>query len=345
MRPPLNKSIAKFRLEILILAVFSFCTLAMNSAPLETTKTLAVKIIFDTDISGDCDDTGALAVLHKLADLGEAEILACLVNGLDKDKAAAAAVSAINTYYGRPHIPVGTYKGSHALITGSHYTAKLRDSFPHSAHPDDQMPAATDIYRTALASAPDDSVIVISVGFLINLRGLLESKPDDSSPLTGVDLVRKKVKQLVLMGGAYPQSDPIKGEYNLAFGGVGPDSQFVIENWPTRILFTGFELGGEIITGKGLISTPATNPVREAYRLHGSTQGRSSWDLTAVLAAVRGPHPLWDVSPEGYCKVAANGSNQWSATPNRGHSYLINKVSADKVANQLDALLDLPSSK
>ena len=35
-----------------------------------------VKIIFDTDMIGDYDDVGAMAVLHKLADAGECEILA-----------------------------------------------------------------------------------------------------------------------------------------------------------------------------------------------------------------------------------------------------------------------------
>ncbi len=31
------------------------------------------KIIFDTDMGSDCDDAGALAVLHKLADKEEVE--------------------------------------------------------------------------------------------------------------------------------------------------------------------------------------------------------------------------------------------------------------------------------
>ena len=35
-----------------------------------------VKIIFDTDIGGDCDDAGALALIHRLCDKGEAELLA-----------------------------------------------------------------------------------------------------------------------------------------------------------------------------------------------------------------------------------------------------------------------------
>ena len=34
-----------------------------------------VKIILDTDMVGDYDDAGALAMLHAMADAGEAEIL------------------------------------------------------------------------------------------------------------------------------------------------------------------------------------------------------------------------------------------------------------------------------
>ena len=50
-----------------------------------------VKVIFDTDMANDCDDAGALAVLHALADLGEAEILAIVTNRKDPSNASAAA--------------------------------------------------------------------------------------------------------------------------------------------------------------------------------------------------------------------------------------------------------------
>ena len=35
-----------------------------------------VKIIYDTDIGGDCDDAGTLSMLHRLCDKNEAELLA-----------------------------------------------------------------------------------------------------------------------------------------------------------------------------------------------------------------------------------------------------------------------------
>jgi hypothetical protein len=288
-------------------------------------------------MSGDTDDVAALAILNKLADLGKAEILACVANGHDQDKATAAAISAVNTYYGRPNIPIGTYQGPGCSPTKSGYTAALRDGYSQSAKPDDQMPRALDVYRRALASAPDGSVKIVSVGFLINLRELLESKPDVASPLPGIDLVRQKVKKLVCMGGQFPQ-----GGYECNFEGRsgGVDAQYTVEHWPTPILFSGVEIGLTIMTGKGLASTPVTNPVRRAC----DNNGHQSWDPTAVLAAVEDPTLYWNVSPDGYCQVIGAG-DQWHPSPNRGHSYLIAKLPPDEVAKALNALLSSPPGR
>jgi purine nucleosidase len=315
--------------------VLSFVVGFLGYAPtLHADATAPVKIIFDTDMCGDFDDVGALAVLNALADQGKDEILACVANGHDKDKATAASISAINTYYGRPNIPIGTYQGPGYPPYPSHYTAKLRDEFPQSAKPDDQEPTSLDIYRRTLAAAPNHSVVIVSTGLLINLRNLLESKPDASSPLSGIDLVKLKVKKLVVMGGQYPQGS----ESNFISTGAGPDTQYAVEHWPTPILFSGFEIGLPMITGKVLVHTPVTNPVRRAY----DPNGRPSWDLTAALAAVEDPTLYWTVSPEGYCEVRSNGSDQWHETPNRHHTYLIAKMPPAEVGKVLDDLLALP---
>jgi hypothetical protein len=59
-------------------------------------------------MSSDCDDTGALAIAHQFANNGETEIIAVMVN--DGDPHTPACVDAINTYHGRPGIPVGVGK-------------------------------------------------------------------------------------------------------------------------------------------------------------------------------------------------------------------------------------------
>lgn len=56
-------------------------------------------VIFDTDIMGDVDDVGAVAVLHALARRGEARILAMGV--CSKHPASPVCLEALNTYFGR----------------------------------------------------------------------------------------------------------------------------------------------------------------------------------------------------------------------------------------------------
>ena len=296
------------------------------------------RIILDTDMSGDVDDAGALAVLHALTDLGECEILACLVNGRDEDKACGGVIAAINGWYGRPEIPVGTYQGEKGQPTKSSYTAGVRDTFCPNARPDDRMPAALDVARQALVAAPDGSVTIVSIGFLMNLRELLESEPDCISALSGLDLVRRKVARMVLMGGQFPASDPAKGEYNFAAFEAGPDTQFVVDHWPTPILFTGFEIGERIITGRTLPQTPVANPVRVAYELYNKCAGRASWDQTAILAAVRAPEVYWDVVGPGRCVVAENGSNTW-ADATGVHSYLLAREPDGRLASLIEGLM------
>ena len=63
-----------------------------------------VKIVFDTDIGGDCDDAGALAMLHRLCDLEEAQLVA--VTASYASPFVAGCIDAVNTYFGRK-VPVG----------------------------------------------------------------------------------------------------------------------------------------------------------------------------------------------------------------------------------------------
>src|SRR5438876_1603917 len=64
-----------------------------------------VPLIFDTDMGNDVDDALALAVLHALESRGECTLLAVT---LTKDEPYAAPyVDIVNTFYGRPDIPIG----------------------------------------------------------------------------------------------------------------------------------------------------------------------------------------------------------------------------------------------
>lgn len=286
-----------------------------------------VPVIFDTDMANDCDDAGALAVLHALADKGEAEILAIVTNRKDPSGASAAACAAINTYYGRPGIPIGTDKNGAKTKsrTPSSYAPALRDEFPHNAKPDGQMPDALPLLRRVLAAAADQSVTYCSVGALSNLEDLIRSLPDDISPLTGLELIEKKIKLTVIMGGGFPRT--ANPETNIKLDPAAAVT--VVNEWPGPILWQGYEVGAAIITGSELQKTPKTNPARRAFELrphHGApalAHGKPSHDQATVLLAVRGPQPgLWDVIEKGRVIFDSDGHCQWSRDWAKAHRYV-----------------------
>lgn len=313
------------------------------------THAAPVKVIFDTDMANDCDDTGALAVLHALADKGEADILAIVTNRKDPSGASAAACAAIKTYYGRPDIPIGTDKDGAKTKsrTPSSYAPALRDAFPHHAKPDDQMPDALTVLRQILASAEDQSITYCSVGALSNLEDLIRSQPDNLSPLSGRDLIEKKIKLTVIMGGGFPRT--ANPETNIKLDPAAAVT--VVNEWPSPILWQGYEIGAALITGSELQKTPASNPVRRAFELrmhHGApalAHGKPSHDQAAVLLAVRGPQPdLWDVIDKGRVLFDSDGHCQWSRDWAKAHRYVKIKGSPKALTQILGQLMAAPPS-
>lgn len=229
-----------------------------------------VKVIFDTDMCFDVDDVGALAVLHTYANQKDAEILAVCFNETHKD--GAAAIDAINTWYGRGDIPIGIYKGELENPDSSNYLTYLT-AYPHDVPADkNNIKSALDIYVETLSAQPDQSVVIISVGFLNNLELLLAAHKD---------LIVRKVKKMVIMGGL------IRDDFNFVRHNLVSTTEKVLKEWPTPIVIT--QLGGDIYTGAGLENEP-DSPVREAYyRWFGNKfEGRASWDAFAVLYAIKG---------------------------------------------------------
>lgn len=293
-----------------------------------------VKLILDTDMSGDADDAGTLGLLHALADRGECELLATVTNRKDKTNASAAAVDAINTYYGRPDLPIGTDKrGPTDLQRTSLYTEALRDEFPNNIGPDDQAPDALDVYRQVLAAQPDGSVTVCSVGALSNLAELYRQEPE---------LVRAKVRRLVVMGGEFPGSD--RPETNIRTHRQA--AQLVAAQWPGEIIWHGFEIGHVLITGEQLKWTPRKNPVRRAYELrqHAGRPaiegGQPSYDQAAALFAVRGAEPeFWETVTGGRVVVDEHGRTIWHPDPQSQHAYVRLTGDPERLAAEIESLM------
>ncbi|MCH7993882.1 MAG: peptidylprolyl isomerase [Planctomycetes bacterium] len=167
-----------------------------------------VPIIFDTDMGNDVDDALALAMIHTLADRGEAKLLAVTIS--KDNRWSAPYVDLVNTFYGRPDTPIGVVQRG-PTTEASRFTEPVvrlsvgrKPLFPHDLFGAEDAPEAVELLRRTLARYPRDGEIVfVVVGFSTNLSRLLDSRPDRSSPLDGVALVARQIRLLSILAGNY----------------------------------------------------------------------------------------------------------------------------------------------
>jgi purine nucleosidase len=292
-------------------------------------------LIFDTDIGNDCDDVLALAMIHSLESRNECKLLAVTIT---KDNPKAAAfVDAINTFYGRGNISVGVCNSGVTPDDGKfNILADVRENgeqrYPHDLSSQQAKPAV-ELLRQTLARAEDQSVVIAQVGFSTNLANLLDSVPDQFSPLSGVELVRKKVKLLSIMAGAFsliPQDGKLieHREYNVVTD--IPAAKKLVHKWPVDVVWSGFEIGLALPYPHQSIlrdfNYVVHHPVAEAYTLYiPPPHDRPTWDLTSVLWAVRPNDQYFELSQPGTVSVADDGLTKFEAQPAGRHRYLILK--------------------
>ena len=289
-----------------------------------------VPLIFDTDIGNDVDDALALGVIHALQSRGECELLAVTIT---KDhELCAPYVDAVNTFYGRGDIPIGVVKDGptpgDSKFTG---LARERDDgelrYPHDLQSGNDAPDPTTVLRKALAGAEDHSVVIAQVGFSTNLARLLASGPDEVSGLSGRDLVAKKVRLISIMAGAF---EPIQGKVHREYNVVKdiPAAQALAADWPTPIVYSGYEIGLNIPYPAESIEHDFAyvehHPLAEAYQLYMPTpHERPTWDLTSVLWAVRPDRGYFDLSAPGRTHVTDEGVTEFEEAADGNCRYLI----------------------
>ncbi|WP_229214139.1 nucleoside hydrolase [Dyadobacter flavalbus] len=213
----------------------------------------------------------------------------------------------------------------------------LTEKYPHKIARTSDAPDAVETYRKILAKQPDKSVTIITIGFLTNLAGLLDSQADASSQLSGANLIRKKVKLLVSMAGAFPQGR----EYNVLVDSLA--SQKVFSEWPTDIVFSGWEIGEKIKTGlKVIANEQLKSPVKDVYQLampkaKEDANGRMSWDQTAVLVGIRGVQPYFGLKKGRI--IVEGGNNKWQDDPMGPHAYLTQQMPAGQLTELIEGLM------
>ncbi len=332
-------------------------------------------VIFDTDMWSDIDDALALAMLHTLQDRHEAKLVAVTVS--TGSPWCASYVDLVDSFYGHPRIPVGLvhdgvpFQAFQEKFPDTHWpptryteiiaqrkAANGAPLYPHHLVDGAKAPEAVSLLRKTLAAQPDGSVVMIATGYLTNLARLLDSKADAASPLDGRALIARKVRLLSVMAGNFGQTAALpKGapEFNIVVDIEA--ARKVYAGWPTPIVDSGYEIGLNLKYPGAAIPDPAKNPIADTYvayceemkatdpSIGKCPEGHDhpTFDLTAVLYAIRPDGGYFSLSAPGRIGIASDGASSFEESAAGTHRYLI--LDEQQRARTLNALVALVHAK
>ncbi len=302
------------------------------------------KIIFETDFGGDADDLGALAMIHEFQKRDELELLGISV--FNTENSAVSAIDAVNRYYGFPDTPIGLRPAPRHFNEWNHSKA-ITDQLAYKIDTASAF-KSVDLYRQLLSQNEDQSVVIVSVGPMKNILDLINSPADENSSLDGKALLHAKVKEFVIMGGNFPES-----EYEWNFGGDMPGvTKAVLENTDIPITFLGAEIGNVIRTGQVFNDLPSDHPLYLGFyhfskyapwvkeRFNGKIIDNATFDQGAILYAARdGVGEFWNRVSNGRCVADSLGGNTWINGVESNHSYLELTMPISEAEKQFEAFM------
>ncbi len=268
-------------------------------------------VIFDTDIGNCPDDLLAMQALFALQADGKCQIDAVMSSA--KHRESQRFLDCAMHYYKADDIPLGFVEGSHDLFVLTPYYT-LADETNTDGTPllegtgtdISDRPTGCEVYRKTLAQMPDHSAVILCVGMASNIGELLDSEPDEISPLTGRKLIENKVKTLYIMAGCFEKVKRIdvEGEYLYAeYNVLGdiPLAKKVLENWPTDLVLLPLEAGMDYpCIREDVLTDYAEQPSSLLYLTF------SRWDPDNVPSNV-GEH-WWDPLLVSYALDSSAGS-------------------------------------
>jgi len=274
--------------------------------------------IVGTDWWTDCDDAVAMRLLVRAAKKGEIHIAGIVMNACMEH--SVTSLDGFLTREGFDDVPIGIDLAAcdfSGRPTIQHRLAPFASRYRCNEDAEDGV----QLYRRLLAAA-EGKVEMIEIGFLQVLAALLESGPDELSPLTGIELVRRKVEHVWVMAGKWDEA--VGSEHNFNHGPRARWGGHVFcEKCPVPVTFLGFEIGVDVITGRSL----GADVLHDVLMDHGSPNGRSSWDPMLALLAVTGdPEAEGYDAIRGYASVSAeDGSNTFTRDPKGQHRYVVRR--------------------
>ena len=326
----LNRIVCNYHWYSDVIAGFmaaSFASARMHACPsfmhaLQRAKKEAVKrVIFDTDMGSSTDDIFALQLLHRYMDEGRCDLIGVICDRVGNNY--AAMVDLLDTYYGHGNIPIGwerecrvtkepfinycTQTGDRRILNNDRYNLKRTCQDQDI----DSLPNGCLLYRRLLAESPDHSVSIVSVGFLVTLSHLLNSGPDTISPLSGIELVRAKVKEIYFMASKLEPSKigkPVGLGYNASVGKMDAsyaDTVFSLLPDNVSVILSPSAVGKMVkYENKDVLADikDDNHPIFLVYNNFVVDDNQYMTDVMPVIHCIEGGS-LFHLSERGTCKI------------------------------------------
>lgn len=308
-------------------------------------------IILDTDMGSDCDDVGALAILHQYVNEDRANLLGVIYSS-GRIPYGVGIIDGINTYFGRPDLPIGAEKdtlfGDPVDKMDAAKLAQDTTVFGHDMVSSKDVPHQVALARLLLSNQPDSSVTYVTIGHTKALHDLLQSPSDSISKLSGMQIVKKKMKKWVALGGLRANRRNPKGskDWNFYRNGTAPFTDYLLEHFPRPVYI--INAGSDVLTGQVLEKSASGNIIRTAYRdwlwkveRKLLFQGRPSWDLAAVCFAVEEQNQFFKKPEKGILHFDLEHGSKWESNSQGSHFYISQKENiAAEFGSYLNELLE-----
>jgi hypothetical protein len=253
--------------------------------------------------------------------------------------AGPGALQSLMANDGVTGIPIGTSHTSNVPTGTPTYQTDLRARGITNGYitGNETYQDSVTLYRTILANSRA-GVDIVSIGSLNNLRDLLQSTADGISSLTGAQLVAAKINRLRIMAGQYPSGS----EFNFNNNALSiASANYVVANWPTPIIYSGFEVGNTVLTGASVAGRAPGDLLAQALSDFGSST-RNSWDPMNVLLAIdRDPDSSGYTSVWGSNAVdSGTGANTFTPSAVGRDRYMVKKNSDTSFQTRINTLID-----
>ncbi len=339
-------------LAVVALTCLNSCKSTQVAAPQmasaqATAKVKPIPMILDSDFGSSTDDLFALMMLHHYIDDGRVDLKGIIVDR--EGEKNAGVVDIFNNYYGHPDIPIGLerngvknprcfipYNGI-CDLTEADGTPMFKTSINPATLSDGYR-----LYRQILSKADDKSVVIVAIGFATTLAQLIQSTADQYSPLSGRELLDKKVKAIYIQSGRFEAGDSLSG-YNMR--AASKQSAIFYDQLPTSVdlIMSPSNIGdamnylpGDVLSD---LSYTTHNPIKAVYSNYHCDTGQRMWDTNCLVNAVLGDEQYY-LSPRGYVTFVDRGEESlmlFRQDPNGNARY---QLPGDSYFNQ-EKLMDI----